>query len=124
MEASYYYRETSHPMTGDPMWNIDDISLAVSGLYSLVELFITKHNYPKFSLSIFDNNTNQTIEIDCDIKEMPQIVDYIYHIEKGTPITFIGVNSASDSYVVGMSITRGNIEFGSYKSENGKLVKL
>ena len=55
---------------------------------------------------------------------MSKIVDYIYHLEKGTPLTFIGVNSLSDSYVVGMSISRGRIDFGCYKAEDGKLKNL
>ena len=89
-----------------------------------MQKFIEKHKHSDFSLSIFDSLTNQTIEIDCGIDEMPTIVDYVYHLEKGTPLTFIGLNSMSDSYVVGMTVSRGEIDFGSYKAENGKLVKL
>lgn len=122
--SNYKYTETIMPMTGDPLWNVDDISLALGGVEELMQKFIEKHKHSDFSLSIFDSMTNQTIEIDCGLDEMPTIVDYIYHLEKGTPLTFIGVNSISDSYVVGMTISRGRIDFGCYKAENGKLVKL
>lgn len=122
--SNYKYTETIMPMTGDPIWKVDDISLALGGVDELMQKFIEKHKHSDFSLSIFDSMTNQTIEIDCSLDEMPAIVDYVYHLEKGTPLTFIGVNSMSDSYVVGMTISRGRIDFGCYKVENGNLVKL
>ncbi|MDE5769992.1 MAG: hypothetical protein K2H82_11470, partial [Oscillospiraceae bacterium] len=75
-----------------------------------------------YTLSIYDTRTSKTIEITCDISEMPKIVEYIYHTEKGTPLTFVAVNSFSESYVVGMSISRGRIEFGHYIAEDGKLI--
>ncbi len=122
--SNYKYTETVMPLTGDPLWKVDDISLALGGVEELVQKFIEKHKHTDYSLSIFDSQTNQTIEIDCGIDEMSIIVDYVYHLEKGTPLTFIGLNSMSDSYVVGMTISQGRIDFGSYKAENGKLVKL
>ncbi len=122
--SNYKFKETIMPLTGDPIWQANDISLALGGIDELIQLFIQKHNHPNFTLSIFDTVTNKTIEIDCLIDEMPTLVDYIYHLEKGTPLAFIGINSVSDSYVVGMRISRGSIEFGCYKAENGKLVKI
>lgn len=106
------------------MWMVEDISLALGGVSSLVEAFIASHEHEGYTLSIFDSSTGNTIEIDCPQSEMSQIAEYIYQLEKGTPLTFIGVNSMSDSYVVGMSITRGRIEFGAYKAEGGKLNKI
>ena len=122
--SNYKYTEMIIPMTGDPIWKVDDISLALGGVEELVQKFIENHKHSDFSLSIFDSMTRQTIEIDCSTDEMPAIVEDIYHLEKGTPLTFIGVNSMSDSYVVGMTISRGRIDFGCYKAENGKLVKV
>ena len=121
--SNYRYIETVVP-TGDPIWKIDDISLALDGVKELMQKFIEKYKHSDFSLSIFDCITNQTVEIDCGTDEMPTIVDYVYHLEHGTPLTFIGLNSMSDSYVVGMTISKGKINFGCYRAENGKLVKI
>lgn len=123
-DINYKYKETIHPITNDVIWIIDDISLASGGLSSLVEQFTTQYPHQDFSLSIYDNETANTIEIICGIDEMPQIVEHIYYLEKGTPLTFVGVNSVSESYVVGMSISQGRIEFGCYKADKGKLKKI
>ena len=69
------------PLTGDLIWKVDDISLALGGVEELVQKFIEKHKHTDYSLSIFDSQTNQTIEIDCGIDEMSIIVDYVYHLE-------------------------------------------
>lgn len=122
--CNYNYVETISPMTGDPIWKVNDISLALCGVQDLMSKFIETYPHSDFSLSIFDNMTKQTIKIECNLDEIPVIVDYVYHLEKGTPLTFIGVNSLSDSYVVGMTISRGRIEFGCYKADGGKLVKM
>lgn len=121
---NYSYREDVNPLTGDIIWRIEDISLALGGVDSLIEKFIDTYYHEDYSLSIFDTLEAGTIEIDCDIKEMPKIVDYIYHFEKGTPLTFIGINSLTDSYVVGMSLSMGRIDHGSYKAEDGKIIKV
>ena len=120
-EDRFNYSKTRHPLTNDIMWKIEDISLALGGVSSLINTFISQYPKQNYSLSIFDINTSKTIEISCDIAEIPQIVEYIYQTEKGTPLSFIGVNSLSESYVVGMSISRGRIDFGSYKAIDGKL---
>lgn len=122
--SNYKYKEVIHPLTGDVMWQIDDISLSFGGLSLLIEEFLSKHQYSDYNLSIFDNTTSKTIEITCDISGIPEIVEYIYHFEQGMPLTFIGVNSLSESYVVGMSISKGRIKFGCYKAKEGKLVKM
>ncbi len=90
----------------------------------MVKDFIRKYPHTDYSLSIHDSISSNTVEIICDYSEIPQIAEYIYDLEQGTPLTFIGLNSLSDSYVVGMHLTKGRIEFGSYKAENGKLIKL
>lgn len=123
-DTNYSYEETMHAITNDVIWIIEDISLASGGLFSLIKRFTTQYPHQDFSLSIFDNETANTIEIICGIDEMPQIAEYIYHLEKGMPLTFVGVNSVSKSYVVGMSISRGRIEFGCYKADKGELKKI
>ena len=124
MAKNYSYSETRSFMTGDILWKIEDNALALGGVVELVNSFINENRHDDYTLSIFDTITSKTIEIECLVSEMPKIVDYIYHLEKGTPLTFIGVNSLSDCYVVGMSISRGRIDFGCYKVEDGKLKNL
>lgn len=117
------YAKTTHPLTHNPMWQVKDADLAVHDCgESMVKAFIEEYKQPDYTLSIFDNLTKATVEIDAPLSEMPKIVAYIYRIEKATPLTFIGVNSATKSYVVGMSLTRGNLKCpGSYKAEGGQL---
>jgi len=119
------YEVVNHPMTGDIIWNINDTDLAVTDFgYSLMSNFISINGHPDYSLSIFDSLTGETIEIECEIDKMPQIVSYIYNLEHATPMSFIGINSLTESYVVGMCLTRGRIGFGCYKDADGRLEKL
>lgn len=122
--VNFMCKEIMRPLTNDVVWKIDDISLALGGLYSLIKDFIKQYPHPDYSLSIYDNKTAKTIEIACGIDEIPQIAEYIYHLEKGTPLTFIGTNSISGSYVIGMSISKGRIEFGCYFADEGELKKM
>lgn len=56
---------------------------------------------------------------------MPNIAAYIYNLEHAYPMTFIGENPVTESYVIGMRCTRGRINIPStWKAENGKLVNL
>ncbi len=119
------YEIMENPMTGDIMWKINDIDLAITDCgKSLMEQFIKQHRNEEYTLSIYDDITKNTIEIDASIIKMPEIVSNIYRIEHATPMSFIGVNSLSDSYVVGMTLTKGHIDFGCYKYINGKLTRL
>ena len=122
--SNYKYKETIHPITCDPMWIVDDISLSAGGIPELIQEFVDAYNHPNYSLSIYDTRTERTVEIDCRISEFAKIVEYVYHAEKGTPLTFIGVNSMSDSYVVGMAFTRQKIRPGCYTIENGELKRI
>lgn len=117
------YAKTTHPLTHNPMWQVKDMDLAThDDGKAMMEKFIEEYKQPDYTLSIFDNLTKRTIEIDAPLSEMPKIVAYIYRIEKAAPLTFIGANSATKSYVVGMSLTRGNLKCpGSYKAEDGQL---
>ena len=105
---SYLYKETEHPLTKDVMWQIDDISLAENNdVEFLANTFIKKYPHKDYSLAIFDTNTQNILESDCDFDDIPQKIDYIYKLENGRPLTFIGVDSLSERYVVGMSLFRG-----------------
>ena len=115
------YIELSSP-TGDVMWT-GDLAGNDAG-YSVMESFIKEHAHIGWTLSVFDVLTESTIEIDCsNLAEMPKVVSYIYNLEHAAPITFIYENPATESYVVGMTCTRGNLNIpGAYKAENGKLI--
>ena len=118
------YIKVNNSITKDPLWKVNDVDLAIiDGGFSIVSDFIKENYYSDFSLSIFDALTNKTIEIDCAIDNIPKIVSYIYNLEKGTPLIFIGANLITKSYVVGMNISRGRIDFGHYVDKDGKLEK-
>ena len=117
------YVEVPSPM-GGVMWKGNNLEGFDSG-YSLMDSFIKEHEHAGWSLSIFDSYTEATIEVDCDLSEMPFIVAYIYNLEHAAPITFIGENPLAESYVIGMRCTRGQINIPSmWKVENGELVEL
>ncbi len=119
------YEKKKHQLTGDTIWKINDIDLAIKdGGSSIVKDFIEENKYDDYTLSIYDEITKNTIEIDAKINEMPIIVSMVYKVEHATPMTFIGVNKLTKSYVAGMNLTKGNIEFGSYRYINGKLNKV
>lgn len=114
--------ELPSPM-GGVLWK-GDLAGHDSG-YSTVKSFIEQYKHDGWTLSVFDELTKATIEIDCELSEMPQIVVCIYNIEHAAPMTFIGENPASESYVIGMTCTRGHFSIpGMYKVENGKLTDL
>ena len=118
------YEKKKHQLTGDILWKINDIDLAITdGGSSIVKDFIDENRYDDYTLSIYDEITKNTIEIDAKINEMPIIVSMVYKVEHATPMTFIGVNKLTKSYVV-MNLTKGHIEFGSYRYINGKLNKV
>ncbi|MFR2588134.1 MAG: hypothetical protein ACLS9I_09575, partial [Adlercreutzia equolifaciens] len=53
---------------------------------------------------------------------IPRIAAFVYNLEHAAPMTFIGENPVSKSYVVGMRCTRGRLDFpGIYRAEGGKL---
>ena len=64
-EDRFNYSKTRHPLTNDIMWKIEDISLALGGVSSLINTFISQYPKQNYSLSIFDINTSKTIEISC-----------------------------------------------------------
>lgn len=115
------YRKTLHPMVGDPLWPIRDVSLATTdGGSGLMELFISEHRKKDAELSFYNTVNEQSIIVNCSLDDMPGAVSAAYHLEKGTPLSFIGWNSITDCYVVGMTMARGRISSGHvYQYENG-----
>ena len=118
------YKIGNNPMTGDVMWIVDDVDLAVTdGGAGLMKAFIEQYRHDDYTLSIFDSQTNQATDIMCSVDNMPRIVSYVYHTEHAT-LSSIWLNSLTESYVVGMSLTRGKIEPGVYQDVDGHLKKL
>ena len=118
------YEVTKHQITGDVLWRINDVDLAITdGGSSIAKEFIDKNKYEDYTLSIYDELTSGTIEINASIDEMPSIIAMVYRVEHATPMTFIGLNKATKSYVVGMNLTKGKFEIGYYNYVDGKLQK-
>lgn len=113
--------ELRHPM-GGVMWKGKGIKTG----YSAMQAFVEKYPHFGWTLSIFDTITGYTVEIECyNLTEMPKIVSRIRKLERAESIMFIGENSLSESYVVGMPCTRGRLNVpGIYKVKNGKLIDL
>jgi hypothetical protein len=111
--------------TGDPLWKVIDEDGALTGIQNIMDEFISSYSdrIHGWSLSIFDTLSRSTVEIEAPVEEMSKIAAYVYTLEHAAPLDFIGLNSLTDSIVVGMSLYKGNFHTGCcYKAENGKLV--
>lgn len=54
---------------------------------------------------------------------MSKVAAYIYTLEYAGQLDFIGLNSLTNSIIVGMPLYKGNFHAGCYyKAKNGKLV--
>lgn len=83
-----------------------------------------KQNYHKdYTLSIYNNLEETTVEIACEHEDMLDVIMYVTSAEHDFP-AWIGGNELSDSYVVGMDYTRGNIHTPPIcKWKDGRLVE-
>lgn len=83
-----------------------------------------KDNYSEeYTLSIYDEIGQAAIEVICDFDSMVDVIAYVSNVEHDFP-NWIGKNELSDSYVVGMKFTRGNLKAPSVcEWVDGKLVK-
>ncbi|MEE0989630.1 MAG: hypothetical protein U0L02_09750 [Kandleria vitulina] len=70
--------------------------------------FLNKNYNKEYTLSIYNNLEQATIEVICDFESMVDVIAYVSNVEHDFP-EWIGVNELSDSYVVGMNFTRGNL---------------
>ena len=71
-----------------------------------------------------DNFDGNTCEILCKYEDMVDVLNYVVHLEHDYP-SWIGIDDNSNSYVIGMSFTRGRINTpGTYEWKNSKLVKI
>ena len=83
-----------------------------------------KQNYHKdYTLSIYNNCEQATVEVICAYEEMLDVIMYVTNMEHDFP-AWIGVNELSDSYVVGMDFTRGRLHTPSIcEWKEGRLVE-
>lgn len=92
-------------------------------VFDIIRKFLLQCPYENLSLLFYNVLISATTEIDCLFEEMEKIVWFVCNTEHSL-VHFIGVNSMSESYVVGIDFTRGRIENAPYKVENGKLVRI
>lgn len=90
--------------------------------YKEIRKFLNDNYNKDYTLSIFDMLGQTLIEVIADFDSMIDVVAYVINTEHDFP-AWIGVNELSDSYVVGMNFTRGNLETSAvYEWKDGKLV--
>ena len=85
--------------------------------------FLEKNYNKDYTLSIYNNLEQATIEVICDFDRMVDVILYVVNVEHDFP-AWIGVNELSDSYVVGMDFTRGRLRTPSVcEWKDGRLVE-
>lgn len=104
------------PLTGEPIWK--DLELN----FELIDAFIKENYKESFTLSICDEITCKTMEISCKPEEIQKIIEIVSNVEHSL-IDWIGINSISESYVVGMTLARGVFTPGFYCFFNDRIQK-
>ncbi len=116
------YEAAIGPLRGDPVWRIQDRDLAMTdGGRSLMTAFLDQYPHEDYKLSIYDTNTYESIEIDCDVSDIASIVSQVYCVEDATPLSFVCVNSVTKAYEVGMALSKNRFRFGHYGCLGGQL---
>ena len=88
-----------------------------------IRKFLKDNHNKEYTLSIYDNQEQATIEVICDFDSMVNVIAYVSNVEHDFP-EWIAVNELSDSYVVGMNFTRGTLKTPSvYEWKDNKLVQ-
>ena len=77
-----------------------------------IRKFLERNYHQDYTLSIYDTLGQDAVEVICDYDSMVDVIAYVSNAEHDFP-EWIGVNDLSESYVVGMSFTRGNIKTSS-----------
>lgn len=94
-------------------------------LDSIIEIgeYVKQHYHKDYTLSIFNSIENNTCEVICNPEEIQSIVAKISSLEHSFP-EWIGCNSLTKSYVIGMPFTRGRVRTPSVLTcEQGELIK-
>ena len=76
--------------------------------FEQIEKFLKNNKHDGYTLSIYDGIEKATTEVVCKFDEMVDVIKFVSMIEHDFP-EWIGTNKFSDSYVVGMNFTRGEI---------------
>ena len=74
-----------------------------------------------FTLSIYNIMEQNTTQIICPFNDILNVIRLVSNIEHDYP-AWIEINETTDSYVIGMNLTRGKIKTASiYEYKNGML---
>lgn len=88
-----------------------------------IKEFLEQNYHKDYTLSIYNNCEQATVEVICAFEEMLDVIMYVTNVEHDFP-AWIGVNELSDSYVVGMDFTRGHLHTPSIcEWKEGRLVE-
>lgn len=91
--------------------------------FEQIKKFLEKNYNKEYTLSIYNTLEQATIEVICDFDNMVDVIAYVSNVEHDFP-EWIGVNELSDSYVVGMNFTRGDLKTPSvYEWKDNKLIE-
>lgn len=97
--SEYKYKTVKHPLTKDPMWVVTETG---DNVISFINKFLDAYE-EDYDLSIYDVAKEQSTSLfTCSRKEFAQRVHNLCNSANGH-ITFIGVNSWANCYVVGIS---------------------
>ena len=89
-----------------------------------ISRFLKKNYNKEYTLSIYNELEQATVEVICDYDSMIDVIAYVSNIEHDFP-AWIGVNELSNSYVVGMNFTRGLIKTPSVcEWKNNRLITI
>jgi len=90
-----------------------------------IRSFLQEHYQEDYTLSIYDIASQATIEVKCSFEDIVDAILYVSTVEKDFP-AWIGVNELSNSYVVGINFSRGQLHTPSiceYKNGKFKIVE-
>lgn len=76
--------------------------------FNQIAKFLENNKHDGYTLSIYNGLEKATTEVVCNFDEMVDVIKFVSMIEHDYP-EWIGTNKFSDSYVVGMNFTRGEI---------------
>ena len=76
--------------------------------FNQIVKFLENNKHDGYTLSIYNGLEKATTEVVCKFDEMVEVIKFVSMIEHDYP-DWIGTNKFSDSYVVGMNFTRGEI---------------
>ena len=88
-----------------------------------IEMYFNSNKKGNYTLSIYDEMSQSTIEIICSFDQMLSVIMLVTDMEHDFP-NWIGMNELTNSYVVGMNFTRENLHTSNvYEYKDGKLVE-